>query len=227
MEDYNIVKKDFDEIADLPDPPKWNHNNCYFPYLLGFLPKRAGMCLDIGCGRGELTGLLARRAEQVLGVDLSERMIARARKEHPGPNITYRCANILEAEFADSSFDVIITTATAHHLPFEWLLTFAKQKLKQNGMLLILDLAEAETLSDKLLWSFAAIPNLGMNLIKNRRLRAEDPHSAALWQRHGEHDTYLTLREIRRLAAAHLPNARIKRKLFWRYALIWQKKPGC
>lgn len=224
MENYNVVKSDFNEIADLPNPPKWNHNNCYFNNLLRFLPKHVGICLDIGCGKGELTALLARRAERITGIDLAENMIACAQKENSRPNITYLCANILETDFADESLDVIITTATAHHLPFEWLLDFAVQKLKQNGMLLILDLAEAETLSDKLLWGFAVIPNIWMNLIKNGRLRAEDAHSAAVWKRHGEHDTYLTVREIKRLTAKHLPRARIKRKLFWRYMLIWQKK---
>jgi|GEM_PF-2878560 len=29
MEDYNVVKSDFNEISGL-DEPKWNHNNCYF-----------------------------------------------------------------------------------------------------------------------------------------------------------------------------------------------------
>jgi hypothetical protein len=28
MEDYTLVKNDFNEIAELEDP-KWNHNDCY------------------------------------------------------------------------------------------------------------------------------------------------------------------------------------------------------
>ena len=125
--------------------------------------------------------------------------------------------------FADKSLDVIITTATAHHLPFEWLLTFAKQKLKNGGIFIVLDLVNAETLSDKVLWGFAAVPNVFMNIIKNGRLIKDDPHSAAVWKKHGEHDTYMTLNEIKALTEKHLPNALIRRKLFWRYVLVWTK----
>lgn len=34
---------------------------------------------------------------------------------------------------------------------------------------------------------------------------------------------YLTVDEIRMLADKHIPNAKIKRKLFWRYLLVWEK----
>ena len=223
MDDYNIVKSDFDEIADLPNPPKWNHNNCYFNYLLEFLPNRVGKCLDIGCGQGELSALLAKRSEKVVAVDLSSRMIERATEDNSLPNIEYICGNILEMTFADKSLDVIITTATAHHLAFEWLLTFAKQKLKNGGIFIVLDLVKAETLSDKVLWGFAAVPNVFMNITKNGRLIKDDPHSAAVWKKHGEHDTYMTLNEIKALTEKHLPNALIRRKLFWRYVLVWKK----
>lgn len=223
-EDYDVVKRDFDEIADLPNPPKWNHNNCYFSYLLSFLPEHFEMCLEIGCGQGELSALLARRAQKVTAVDLSSRMIQRAKENNALPNIEYICANILEMSVADETLDVIITTATAHHLPFEWLPAFAKQKLKRNGMLVVLDLVKAETLSDKVLWGFAAIPNVFMNLIKNGRLQKDDPHSAAVWRKHGEHDTYMSMSEIKALAAKHLPGAFVKRKLFWRYVLVWQSQ---
>ncbi len=171
MDDYNIVKSDFDEIADLPNPPKWNHNNCYFNYLLEFLPNRVGKCLDIGCGQGELSALLAKRSEKVVAVDLSSRMIERATEDNSLPNIEYICGNILEMTFADKSLDVIITTATAHHLPFEWLLTFAKQKLKNGGIFIVLDLVKAETLSDKVLWGFAAVPNVFMNITQTSHIK--------------------------------------------------------
>lgn len=35
MENYDSVKADFNEIAELGSDPKWNHNNCYFPYYCG------------------------------------------------------------------------------------------------------------------------------------------------------------------------------------------------
>jgi hypothetical protein len=31
------------------------------------------------------------------------------------------------------------------------------------------------------------------------------------------------LDEIKRLVKKHIPTARVRRKLFWRYLLVWQK----
>lgn len=121
------------------------------------------------------------------------------------------------------SFDIIISTATAHHLPYGWLLDFAKDKLSPDGKLILLDLAKANSITDYLVWGSAVLPNIMMNLIKNGKLHKDDPHATEVWRRHGEHDHYTTIREIRALAAQHIPGAIVHRKLFWRYS-IWQKK---
>jgi hypothetical protein len=53
---------------------------------------------------------------------------------------------------------------------------------------------------------------------QRRSLRTE------AWMRHGAHDSHMTFREIRDLAAQHIPGAIIRRRLFWRYSLIWEKE---
>jgi|LSQX01.2.fsa_nt_gb SAM-dependent methyltransferase len=53
MEDYDLVKSDFNEIAELDDP-KWNHNSCYYSEIVDLVPDDADTCLDIGCGKGDL-----------------------------------------------------------------------------------------------------------------------------------------------------------------------------
>lgn len=62
-----------------------------------------------------------------------------------------------------------------------------------------------------------------MNLIKNGRLKKDDEHAKEVWERHGRNDTYMTMDEIRSLANKHISTAKIQRKLFWRYLLVWQK----
>jgi 2-polyprenyl-3-methyl-5-hydroxy-6-metoxy-1,4-benzoquinol methylase len=222
MEDYNIVKTDFNEISQL-DELKWNHNNCYFKQLIEFVPANVETCLDIGCGKGELSFMLSKQSKKVIAVDLADKMIEKAKVLNPNKNIEYISGNILDMEFKNNSLDVIITTATAHHLPYEWLLCFAKDKLKNGGKLIILDLAKAKSLNDYIIWGSAFIPNIIMNLIKNGRLQKDDAHSKEVWERHGKHDTYMTIDEIKSFARKHIPTAKVKRKLFWRYSLIWQK----
>lgn len=151
-------------------------------------------------------------------------MVEYARSNNAAENIEYICGNILDMVYAPSSFDIIISTATAHHLPYGWLLEFAKDKLRPGGKLIILDLAKLDSINDYIVWGLAAIPNIIMNLIKNGRLHKDDPHTSDVWRKHGEHDSYMTIREIRILAAQHISDAKVRRKLFWRYSLIWKKK---
>ncbi|KPU42974.1 ubiquinone/menaquinone biosynthesis C-methyltransferase UbiE [Oxobacter pfennigii] len=222
-ENYDIVKSDFNEIAELGSEPKWNHNNCYFSHLLQHIPTGTETCLDIGCGKGDLSALLSKRVGKVIAVDLADKMIEFARSNNAAENIEYICGNVLDMEYAPLSFDIIISTATAHHLPYDWLLEFAKDKLRPGGKLILLDLAKASSIMDYMVWGFAAFPNVIMNLIKNGKLRKDDPHTTEVWRRHGKHDRYMTLHQIRLVAAQHIPGAVVRRKLFWRYSLIWQK----
>ncbi|NLY46074.1 MAG: class I SAM-dependent methyltransferase [Tissierella sp.] len=222
MEDYNSVKRDFNEISEL-DEPKWNHNICYFNHLVKLIPNDMDTCLEIGCGKGELSSMLSEKCNKVIAVDLADKMIENAKVLYPRDNIEYICENILEMKFEDNSLDVIITTATAHHLPYEWLLNFAKDKLKKDGKLIILDLVEPKSVVDYISWGSAFLPNIIMNLIKNGRLQKDDAHSKEVWERHGKNDTYMTLDEIKLLAKKYIPTAKIRRKLFWRYLLVWQK----
>jgi 2-polyprenyl-3-methyl-5-hydroxy-6-metoxy-1,4-benzoquinol methylase len=219
MQDYTAIKDDFNEISKLEDQ-KWNHNNCYFQYLLSLIPANTDTCLDIGCGTGELSYLLSQKAKNVIAVDLADKMIDKAKAQYEKKNITYICGNILDMDFENDSLDVIITTATAHHLPYEWLLCFAKNILKKNGILIILDLAKAESLSDYFIWGSAFIPNVLMNLLKNHRLRKDNAHEKEVWGRHLKHDTYMSVREIKSLTQKYIPKARVQRKLFWRYLLV-------
>jgi len=222
VEDYNVVKKDFNEISELEDP-KWNHNNCYYNQILKLIPDNVDTCLEIGCGKGELAFLLSKKSKRVIAVDLADKMIEKAKVLHPNDNIEYICGNILDMKFENNSLDVIVTVATAHHLPYEWLLSFAKDKLKKGGKLIILDLIKAKSLRDHIIWGAAFFPNIVMNLIKNGKLKKDDKYAREVWERHGKHDRYMTIDEIRELANKHIPSAKINRKLFWRYLLVWEK----
>lgn len=68
MEDYNVVKNDFNEISELDDP-KWNHNNCYFKQLMKLIPDNVNTYLNIGCGKGELSFMLSQKSKRGICYD--------------------------------------------------------------------------------------------------------------------------------------------------------------
>ncbi len=222
MENYDIVKRDFNEISDIVEE-RWNHNNCYFKNLMKYLHEDNELILEIGCGKGELSNMLAKKSEHVIAVDLADKMIEKAISQYGYKNIDFISKNILDMEFAENSLDAIVTTATAHHLPYEWLLLFALKTLKPGGKLIVLDLYKVKTFTDMFFNLLAVIPNVFMNIVNNKKIKTGDEHTREVWKRHGEHDTYMTLKEIKLLAKEHLPEAVIRRKLFWRYLMVWEK----
>jgi len=68
--------------------------------------KAGGSALDVACGSGKLTALLARIAGptgRVVGLDFSPQMLEVARREHPG--IEFSEGDALKLPFEDAAFD--------------------------------------------------------------------------------------------------------------------------
>lgn len=74
--------------------------------------------LDIGCGFGWHCIYAAEGgASHVLGIDLSEKMLAVAREKTASPAVEYRRMAMEEMEFAPDSFDVAISSPAFHYTP--------------------------------------------------------------------------------------------------------------
>lgn len=61
--------------------------------------------LDMACGTGDVSIALRRKGLDVVGADISENMLALARKKAPG--IDFRYGDASELPFADGSFDAV------------------------------------------------------------------------------------------------------------------------
>lgn len=218
----SIFQADFDRIALLA-ADGWNHNSHYHDFLLRHTPAQCHEALEIGCGAGAFSRLLAGRARHVHALDLSPQMIRIAR-EHSQEftNIDFDVADAVELDFPAEHFDCIATIATLHHMPLELMLSKMKRALKPNGVLLVLDLFEAKGLTDTLMFAAALPVNVGLRLLKRRRLRAPAAVRAA-WAEHDLHDSFPTLPQVRKVCAEVLPGARVRRHLLWRYSVIWKK----
>lgn len=98
--------------------------------------------VDLGCGAGRHIPLLAERYGQVLGVDVSARMLELARKHHSYPNVTYRQAEVLDVDpAAGDVFDAVVSVATLHHAGDpETVLRHVRSVVAPNGRAVIVDM---------------------------------------------------------------------------------------
>jgi ubiquinone/menaquinone biosynthesis C-methylase UbiE len=216
------IQADFDRIA-LLSGDAWDHNTQHNSYLLGHAPGHCARALDIGCGTGEFSRLLAQRSDYVLALDLSPQMIEVAKQRSEGySNIDYQVGDVMAWEFPDAQFDCVASIATLHHLPMRSMLAKMKGTLRQGGSLLVLDLYRQEGLGDALSNILVVPSSAVLGVLKNGRLMAPVEVRKA-WAEHGEHDSYLTLSEVRRVCEDMLPGATVRRHLLWRYSIVWSK----
>lgn len=214
----------------LPPSPidlSWDHNSHYHDYLLRAVPPHAGRALDIGCGDGRFARRLTLHGLTVDAIDPSDEMISLARTRTPGRlPVNYQADALEDAQLVPGAYDYVSAVATVHHMPFGPTLDRMSALLAPGGVLAVLGLYREEGVTD-LLTGLAA---LGPQWFVGAGLRLARPLAgvpAADADRHLEtmpvRDPGLSLREIGIAAAEHLPGARLRRLLMWRYALLYTK----
>ncbi|MFJ7331709.1 class I SAM-dependent methyltransferase [Streptomyces sp. NPDC101110] len=114
---YDTVAEEYAvRFGDLrPGPPLDRGVLHGFTELVG----EGGEVADLGCGPGRVTAYLASRGLSVFGLDLSESMLAIARREHPG--LRFVRGSMLELDLPDGSLDGVVSWYSIIHTPEEHL----------------------------------------------------------------------------------------------------------
>jgi len=137
------VRQQYDQMAAVYDQ-RWSS---YVGSTLSFLQAWADIAptatvLDVACGTGEFERLLLadNSHQKIVGVDISEKMLAIAREKCHVPNVLFYTAPASALPFADNSFDAIVCASSFHYFddPHAALLEM-KRVLKPHGHVVILD----------------------------------------------------------------------------------------
>jgi ubiquinone/menaquinone biosynthesis methyltransferase len=97
---YEVITR----LLSLSRDPAWKRR-----MIRELPPLQQPVCLDLACGTGEITRLLASRYPQgrIIGIDLTEAMLDVA-QQHPAPaSVEYRCCDMAQTGLADASVDIV------------------------------------------------------------------------------------------------------------------------
>ena len=101
---------------------------------------------DMGCGSGDMLRRLSRWGQargyqfKLCGVDANPNIVAFARQHSDQfPQIRYQTANVLDPDFGQQQFDVIIATLFVHHFPQPTLVALLQQWKKQARLGIVIN----------------------------------------------------------------------------------------
>jgi ubiquinone/menaquinone biosynthesis C-methylase UbiE len=74
-------------------------------------------CLEIGCGTGKNTAWFVEKADQIISVDISEEMLAKAKSKNQSDKVTFKQADITAPwNFADGKYDLVSFSLVLEHI---------------------------------------------------------------------------------------------------------------
>jgi len=200
----------------------WDHNAYYHRLVLRRLPTGSSRLLDAGCGAGLLAAKLGRRVPHVDAVDRDAGMVQRARLA-VGPGVVVRQADLLTDPLPEATYDAIVSLSVLHHLPLQTVLPRLATALRPGGRLIALALPRVELPRDlpvevtAVSAQAAVAVALGLARLAGVSALVKDDDGMPVVA------PALTVQQVRRQAKAVLPGARVRRLLFWRYLLEWER----
>lgn len=127
----------FEEYAKMPRSREglcaageWHQLKPLFPPLQG------KTLLDLGCGYGwHCNFAAAQGAAEILGIDLSHKMIEEARKRNQTNRIRYRVCGIEEYEYPENTWDCVVSNLALHYIEnIETIFQKVHRTLKKDGV---------------------------------------------------------------------------------------------
>jgi len=107
------------------------------PKIEEFIDLNGKRLLEIGCGDGRLTALLAGKAKAITAIDPDDSSLETARRKINGVNFLIGSGEKLD--FADDTFDIVLFGYSLHHQDCVKALAQAGRVARPNGQILIIE----------------------------------------------------------------------------------------
>jgi SAM-dependent methyltransferase len=99
--------------------PRFSYQRRKYETMMDLLPtgRTFTRVLDLGCGLGTLSRMLAARSDSVLGLDVAQAAVDHARRRHGGvANLSFERGDILDCVLT-GKFDMVMIVDTLYYLP--------------------------------------------------------------------------------------------------------------
>ncbi len=108
-----------------------------YKYAIKFI-KAGDKVLDIACGSGYGSNMLAENGAQVWAGDMDASAVALAREKYNKNNLVFKRMDATELPFEDNKFDVVVSFETIEHIEnYKKFINELKRVLKANGQLIL------------------------------------------------------------------------------------------
>ncbi len=131
------AKEWYNNIADGYDELYGEEQRKKLEIIKKYVKGRFQKCLDAGCGTGISTEYLLELCDEIMAVDISEKMLEIAKRKLKNKNVRFLNKDLKEINF-DKEFDLIFCITVLQDDPeSEKILEKLKKALKENGILVI------------------------------------------------------------------------------------------
>ncbi len=144
MEDKKDNQYDLEFTGERYIPNDDNNSEIFMQHIQRYIVAK-DLCknkkvLDIACGEGYGSDMLAEVASSVCGVDISEEAVLHAKNKYKRDNLSFLTGSVADIPFDNESFDIIISFETIEHVSEDLQIQFLneiKRVLKKDGFLII------------------------------------------------------------------------------------------
>lgn len=137
--------------------------------------KKGNRVLDVGCNFGKWCRKIKALGAEVIGIDISEKVINIAKSYKN--NITYHAVKAEDMNFHKNSFDVIISITVLQHIldnkKFEKAVKKISDSVKKEGLVFIIDSAPVDKKKSKIIYKTERKLKPYIEIFKKNNLKME------------------------------------------------------
>jgi SAM-dependent methyltransferase len=222
---FDPIAEVYDRFAELTGEPLLH-------WLRSVLPHQGAQALDLGCGSGRHTVLLADRFEEVVAVDLSRPMVELARAKRARPNIVYVESDLRAVTpERDGPFDLVLSVHTLHHVTgLEAVLQQIRSLVGPGGLVVLVDIVDRRGRTPRWRRYLEAARRLPADLMQRglgETLEVYGLRTHPAWLAHLDTDRYLTPAAFEQRYGAVFKGARFASLDRGRVKLMYWRQGEC